>query len=186
MGLEAAGHYFYCRCAPHSFYLFEVFSPPSSHCCTQLLHPIVTTSALLLLSCRWTLGESRPVLRDSLVTECYTPEWCKPNSHGVPCLLTRLCCGRVRAVLGGVVVLLAFGVGFPLALLILLRRRQRVWQSSRSAMLNIYKKSRQRTSSSLHIQSIRSKQDAHDMRRAIPAFCEASAAWGQLSFLHRE
>ena len=42
---------------------------------TQLLHPIVTTSVLLLLSCRWTLGEVRPVLRDNLVTECYTDAW---------------------------------------------------------------------------------------------------------------
>ena len=71
-------------------------------------------------------------------------------------------------VFGGSLVFLVFGLGFPVILAILLRRRRRAWMSTRADVLTVYTSGM--TSSAT----------------VVADFFKAAASWQQLGVLHSE
>ena len=67
---------------------------------------------------------------------------------------------------GGSLVLLVFGLGFPICLAILLRRRRRAWKSTRADVMKVY------------------TSGMASSAKVVADFFKAAASWQQLGFLH--
>ena len=71
-------------------------------------------------------------------------------------------------VFGGSLVFLVFGLGFPIILAILLRRRRRAWKSTRVDVMKVY------------------TSGMASSAKVVADFFKAAASWQQLGFLHSE